>query len=189
MAYTALEEMRRKNQERFGADVGPFQPPFFQREDSPNDLKSAALRFLRVRCEELLFDPEAAEEKRIQGTRLKGVAVRDEDVLRAMDRDASPFSLPKYQNKDGSFSKNADWVLDEKLLPEGWTLAFDLTTPSCRLLNQPYDPGDAAGTQYYVIDGLILSPNVELRSVETLDAGFAYSDHNPVKIQIVLRES
>ena len=63
MAYTALEEMRRKNQERFGADVGPFQPPFFQREDSPNDLKSAALRFLRVRCEELLFDSEAAEEE------------------------------------------------------------------------------------------------------------------------------
>ncbi len=96
-------------------------------------------------------------------------------------------SLEKYPN-----THPENWepgVLDEKLLPEGWTLAFDLSTPSCRLLNQPYDPGDAAGTQYYVIDGLILSPNVELKSVETLDAGFAYSDHNPVKIQVVLRES
>ena len=98
-----------------------------------------------------------------------------------------PGSLEKYPN-----THPENWepgVLDEKLLPEGWTLAFDLTTPSCRLLNQPYDPGDAAGTQYYVIDGLILSPNVELKSVETLDAGFAYSDHNPVKIQVVLGNS
>ena len=98
-----------------------------------------------------------------------------------------PGSLERYPNTHAE-----NWepgVLDEKLLPEGWTLAFDLTTPSCRLLNQPYDPGDAAGTQYYVIDGLILSPNVELRSVETLDAGFAYSDHNPVRVQVMLRES
>lgn len=77
-------------------------------------------------------------------------------------------------------------VLDENLLPEGWTLAYDLTTPTCRLLNQPYDPADTAGTQYYVIDGLILSPNVTLQSVETVDAGFENSDHNPVRIAVVL---
>ena len=77
-------------------------------------------------------------------------------------------------------------VLDEKLLPEGWTLAYDLATPTCRLLNQPYDPADTAGTQYYVIDGLILSPNVKLGSAETLDQGFENSDHNPVKITVTL---
>ena len=77
-------------------------------------------------------------------------------------------------------------VLDEKLLPEGWTLAYDLSTPTCRLLNQPYDPADTVGTQYYVIDGLILSPNVKLESVETVDAGFENSDHNPVKIAVTL---
>ena len=77
-------------------------------------------------------------------------------------------------------------VLDEKLLPEGWTLAYDLTAPTCRLLNQPYEPGDTAGTQYYVIDGLILSPNIKLESVQTLDEGFENSDHNPVKIAVML---
>ncbi len=95
-----------------------------------------------------------------------------------------PGSLDLYPNRHPE-----NWepgVLDENLLPEGWTLAYDLTTPTCRLLNQPYNPLDAAGTQYYVIDGLILSPNVELRNVETLDEGFENSDHNPVRVQVVL---
>jgi len=54
---------------------------------------------------------------------------------------------------------------------------------------QPYDPSDTKGTQHYVIDGLILSPNVELKRVETLDEGFENSDHNPVKVQVVLKDS
>ena len=95
-----------------------------------------------------------------------------------------PGSLDVYPNTHAE-----NWepgVLDEKLLPEGWTLAYDLSTPTCRLLNQPYDPSDTAGTQYYVIDGLILSPNVKLKSAETVDAGFENSDHNPVKIAVTL---
>ena len=37
-----------------------------------------------------------------------------------------------------------------------------------------------------MIDGFILSPNVTLESVETLDLGFANSDHNPVRISVEL---
>ena len=95
-----------------------------------------------------------------------------------------PGSLDVYPN-----THPENWepgVLDEKLLPEGWTLAYDLSTPTCRLLNQPYDPADTEGTQYYVIDGLILSPNVKLGSAETVDAGFENADHNPVKITVTL---
>ena len=97
-----------------------------------------------------------------------------------------PGSLDVYPN-----THPENWepgVLDEKLLPEGWTLAYDLTVPTCRLLNQPYDPADTVGTQYYVIDGLILSPNVKLGSAETVDAGFENSDHNPVKIAVTLEK-
>ena len=96
-----------------------------------------------------------------------------------------PGSLERYPN-----THTENWepgVLDASLLPEGWTLACDLSTPSCRLLNQPYDPSDTAGTQHYVIDGLILSPNVELKEVKTLDLGFADSDHNPVHADVVLK--
>ena len=75
-------------------------------------------------------------------------------------------------------------VLEWDSIPEGFTYAFDPETPTCRLLNQPYDPSDTEGTQYYVIDGFILSPNLQLVSVETLDEGFENSDHNPVRLVV-----
>lgn len=77
--------------------------------------------------------------------------------------------------------------LDPADLPEGFSFAWDDKTPTCRLLNQPYNPADTDGTQYYVIDGFILSPNVSLESVETLDLGFANSDHNPVHLKVRLK--
>ena len=95
-----------------------------------------------------------------------------------------PGGLDKYPN-----THTENWEpgqISDDIMPEGWTLAYDLETPSCRLLNQPYDATDTENTQYYVIDGFILSPNVELVSVKTLDEGFEYSDHNPVKLQVKL---
>ena len=79
-------------------------------------------------------------------------------------------------------------VLEEDMLEEGWSFAYDLDVPSCRLLNQPYDPEDRENTQYYVIDGFIISPNVELVEVETLDLGFENSDHNPVVLTVSLAQ-
>lgn len=70
-------------------------------------------------------------------------------------------------------------------LPEGWKYAFDDGSPTCRLLNQPYDPSDRT-TQHYVIDGFIVSPNVTIDRVETINAGFEFSDHNPVVLDITL---
>ncbi len=61
----------------------------------------------------------------------------------------------------------------------------DDSTPTCRLLNQPYDP-DSEDTQYYVIDGFLVSPNVIIDEVKTLDYDFIYSDHNPVRLDFTL---
>ena len=77
-------------------------------------------------------------------------------------------------------------VLEGSSLPSGFGYVCDLSVPSCRLLNQPYDPADAENTQYYSIDGFIVSPNISLHTVETLDLGFEYSDHNPVQITVDL---
>ena len=98
-----------------------------------------------------------------------------------------PGSLEVYPN-----THPENWVpgvLDDSFLPEGegWRWAYDLSVPSCRLLNQPYDPADTENTQYYVIDGFLLSPNLELESVETLDLDFQDSDHNPVRISVSLK--
>lgn len=58
-----------------------------------------------------------------------------------------------------SHCSGADWTpgtLGD--LPAGWRYAWDSAAPTCRLLNQPYSAG-SSGTQFYVIDGFILSPN------------------------------
>lgn len=78
-------------------------------------------------------------------------------------------------------------TLEADILPEGWTFATDATTPTSRLLSGPYDQTNPE-TQYYVIDGYILSPNIVVEEVETLDKGFTYSDHNPVKLKVTLAE-
>lgn len=77
-------------------------------------------------------------------------------------------------------------VLEEESLPAGFSYVYDLATPSCRLLNQPYNPADTAHTQHYIIDGFIVSPNVRVEATDTLDLGFADSDHNPVCMSVVL---
>lgn len=86
--------------------------------------------------------------------------------------------------------KNPDlWtpgVLNPDDLPDGWQFAYDTDTPSCRLLNQAYDP-ESEDTQHYVIDGFIVSPNVEIKAVKTADLGFANSDHNPVQLTVELK--
>lgn len=64
MSYSAIEKMRQEHLLRFGQDVGPFAPPPIGRELRGMDLKSAALRYIEKRCEDLRFDAEKeAEEK------------------------------------------------------------------------------------------------------------------------------
>ena len=77
-------------------------------------------------------------------------------------------------------------ALSRALLAPGWKYAAGTQIPTCRLLNEPYS-GDLENTQFYIIDGFILSPNVEYAGVTTFDLGFKYSDHNPVKIEVILK--
>ncbi|NCB33472.1 MAG: endonuclease [Erysipelotrichia bacterium] len=86
--------------------------------------------------------------------------------------------------------KNPDlWMpaaLDTASLADNWSVAADDSVPTCRLLNQPYDPSSDA-TQYYVIDGFLVSPNITVHTAETLDENFEYSDHNPIKLNVTLK--
>ncbi len=69
-------------------------------------------------------------------------------------------------------------------LPSGWTIATDTVTPSVRTLHKPYVAGENFVTS---IDGFIVSPNVAMQSVSTLDQGFEFSDHQPVRAQFSLK--
>ncbi len=71
-------------------------------------------------------------------------------------------------------------------LPEGFTYVYDASTPTCRSLQKPYS-GDRNATQFYVIDGFIVSDNLKVNHVETIDLNFLNSDHNPVVLQVTLQ--
>jgi endonuclease/exonuclease/phosphatase family metal-dependent hydrolase len=83
------------------------------------------------------------------------------------------------------------YPIEETWLPSGFTFAIDETLPTCRLLHRPYnpttpnDPNDP-NTQYYIIDGFIVSDNILIELVYTVDHGFEYSDHNPVMLTVRL---
>jgi len=75
--------------------------------------------------------------------------------------------------------------MDDGVLGEGFEFAVDLDHPTSRLLNMPYDPENEA-TQYYIIDGFVVSDNVRVLNVETINHAFEFSDHNPVILEAEL---
>jgi endonuclease/exonuclease/phosphatase family metal-dependent hydrolase len=77
------------------------------------------------------------------------------------------------------------YPIEDDFLPSQYSFKVDITEPSCRLLNQPYDISDP-NTQYYIIDGFIVSSNIQVDEVKTINHEFLYSDHNPVSLFIEL---
>lgn len=88
-------------------------------------------------------------------------------------------SYPVY--KEGEY-----WLpyqIEEDWIDEGWTFAYGNGEATYRLLNAPYEEGVS---QTGVIDGFLVSPNVQLVDTKVIDLSFEYSDHNPVEINIKL---
>ena len=95
MAYTAFLEMQEKNRIRFGRELGPMQPPAEPGLSDGFTLKNSALRFLRERCEELLFDSQKTEEERVTG-KLLGASASDNQVPYNMEMDTNRLCLDGY---------------------------------------------------------------------------------------------
>lgn len=75
------------------------------------------------------------------------------------------------------------WIRDlpAGATPEGWTWATDPRVPTVRTAHQPYVPGE---NRALIVDGFLVSPNVQVEEVETRDLGFAHSDHQPVTARL-----
>lgn len=94
------------------------------------------------------------------------------------------FSTTDYQK----YPKLNDWVcpvIEAEKYP-AFTFIMDDTYPTCRSLYKPYDTSDKDTHQYYMIDGFIVSNNITINHLETLDLGFKNTDHNPVRMSIKL---
>lgn len=73
--------------------------------------------------------------------------------------------------------------LPEDFTPVGWHWAVP-SAPTNRVNDSPYE----AGRNYVtVIDGFLVSPNVDVNSIQTLQLGFRDSDHNPVVVKLTAR--
>jgi endonuclease/exonuclease/phosphatase family metal-dependent hydrolase len=83
----------------------------------------------------------------------------------------------------GDLTKSVDPALDSTFLP-GWRFAFDVSVPSNRDVDMPYQKGTTKTT---VIDFFVVSPNVEVMSVCCLPNGFRVSDHQPVIMKVSLK--
>jgi endonuclease/exonuclease/phosphatase family metal-dependent hydrolase len=71
------------------------------------------------------------------------------------------------------------------LMPPDWKWAYDPSVPSNRFVDTAYIKGK---TRVTIIDFFLLSPNIEVTSLNTLDLGFEFSDHNPVRLNFRLKK-
>lgn len=78
------------------------------------------------------------------------------------------------------------WVpgtIGQEDLPEHFSFAADDSYPTCRLLNAPYT-GSYETSQVYVLDGFIVSDNLKVSDVSVINTDFAYTDHQPVMLEV-----
>ncbi|WP_051227081.1 endonuclease/exonuclease/phosphatase family protein [Butyrivibrio sp. MC2013] len=77
--------------------------------------------------------------------------------------------------------------LDAESFGEHFNLVMDNSTPTCRSLDKPYPGGSPSDFQYYMLDGFIVSDNLQIDKYETIDLDFENSDHNPVYIEVTIK--
>ena len=75
--------------------------------------------------------------------------------------------------------------MDEAKLPAGFRVVPSENAGTVRDTSRDYIKGE---TFEAIIDGFIVSDNVDCLSAQTIDTGYEYSDHNPVLLRFVLEE-
>jgi hypothetical protein len=77
-------------------------------------------------------------------------------------------------------------IITKKDIPDTFSIVVDDSIPTCRLLNEPYT-GSYENSQMYIIDGFIVSNNIQVQNVNVIPTEFQYSDHQPVKLTFTFK--
>ena len=77
-------------------------------------------------------------------------------------------------------------VIDTEKTGGEWQYLMDSTYPTCRAPEGSGERTDG-GFRYSVVDGFIVSSNIEVRFSETQNMDFVFSRHNPVLLECVLK--
>lgn len=93
-------------------------------------------------------------------------------------------SSERYPVLDETYWAPPDFDFD--YIPDTFTIAADNTYPTCRLLNAPYT-GSYDTSQVYIIDGFIVSDNLQIEQTEVINTDFEHADHQPVKLTVTFK--
>lgn len=95
-------------------------------------------------------------------------------------------SLPLFNN---GITEYKDWVypFPEELIPDGIVRCRDYSCGEDRCTVRDCDLPYEEGNFTAIVDGFFVSDNVEVTYLENIQAGFEYSDHNPVTMRFVLQ--
>lgn len=79
-----------------------------------------------------------------------------------------------------------DWVakMSNEDFPQGFSIVASKNVGTCRSAEIPYTQGYNFEV---VVDGFVVSDNIEVVSVQTIDNQYKYSDHNPSKMIFKLK--
>lgn len=105
-------------------------------------------------------------------------------VIAGGDWNQNPPPFTTKSIKDGNIAKSINPGIPADFLPDGFVWAFDPKHPTNRDVNIPYRKGETLTT---IINFFILSPNITLLTVNTLQNDFEFSDHQAVGIIVELK--
>lgn len=102
-------------------------------------------------------------------------------VIAGGDWNQSPPGLPRDYFKKADLTGFSNLNIPEKLFPEDWRWIYDPGTPTNRSNKDPFVPKE---TFTSLIDFFLISPNIRAVSVKSIDQQFAFSDHQPVRMEV-----
>jgi len=148
---------------------------------------SNGLELVVINTHNSAFDDGNLREAQMQ--KLKEVMIEEYEkgnfVVAGGDWNLNPSGWSHIEVIPGFYVDYTGPKIAKDFFPEGWIWAYDKSLPTNRDLIESYFKGRTSTT---LIDFFILSPNVALESVETINLGFENSDHHPVIMEIALKD-
>lgn len=106
-------------------------------------------------------------------------------VIVGGDWNQCPPDYDPYQTMSREEADYEQTNIEADFMPEGWQWVYDPKVSTNRKVAAPYVSGKTYTT---IIDFYLISPNVDMLEVQGIDLDYAYSDHQPVKMIVRLKE-
>ena len=99
-------------------------------------------------------------------------------------RTFSNTDISAYSKEDAGAQRG---IIDTEKTGGDWQYLMESSYPTCRSLSKPCKGAEDGSLSFYVVDGFIVSANIEVKFCETQNMNFALSGHNPVLMECVLK--